>query len=784
MSKRTLQKLFLSIVAISLIIPISAFATSKNTTEDTMEAPTFENASVHDPSVIKVDETYYVFGSHLAAAKSNDLMKWEQVANGVSSNNPLFEDVVKELKETFDWAQSDTLWAADVIQLEDGKFYMYYNACKGDSPRSALGVAVADSVEGPYKDLGIIIKSGMWNQTSEDGTIYDARIHPNAVDPDVFFDKDGKLWMMYGSYSGGIFIMEMDPETGKPLPGQGYGKKLLGGNHSRIEGAYVLYSPETDYYYMYLSFGGLDAVGGYNMRVVRSENPDGPYYDAQGNDMINVKADPSLPIFDDKSIEPYGVKVMGNHLFDRKIGDEGTGIGTGYISPGHNSAYYDPETGEHFLIFHTRFPQTGEMHEIRVHQMFMNKDGWPVVAPYRYAGEELEKVYREDIIGDYKMINHGKDISAEIKKTVDITLAKNNKITGDVTGTWKKTDHNSAELIIDGRTFKGVFLRQWDPTSETYVMTFSTLSQEGIAVWGSKVPTKTDKEIVADVEADLNIGDTTAVINNLELPTEGTRDAVISWSSSNADVVTDTGIITRPAAGSDPAEATLTATIQKGSETTTKVFTISVLPAKASGEIAHYSFNGDLTDSLGNLTAGTVTGNRIDNTTGNISYTEGKSGNAAVFNGDSGVRLPNGLISSNSYSVALWLKPEQLTAFTTTFFGARDANNWVSLVPMGPVGNQTMIWSGTTWYDAVTGMTIPAGEWTHLAFTVNEGQISVYVNGEEKFNKDGFPNVFTTTNGTFGLGVNWWDTPYKGLIDELHVYEGSLTAEQVAELSK
>ena len=130
MSKRTLQKWFLSIVALSLIIPISAFAASKHTTEDPIEAPSFENASVHDPSVIKVDETYYVFGSHLAAAKSNDLMKWEQVANGVSSTNPLFEDVVTELKETFDWAQSDTLWAADVIQLEDGKFYMYYNACR------------------------------------------------------------------------------------------------------------------------------------------------------------------------------------------------------------------------------------------------------------------------------------------------------------------------------------------------------------------------------------------------------------------------------------------------------------------------------------------------------------------------------------------------------------------------------------------------------------------------------------------------------------------------------
>ena len=35
---------------------------------------TFLNASVHDPSVIKTDGTYYVFGSHLASAKSKDLM--------------------------------------------------------------------------------------------------------------------------------------------------------------------------------------------------------------------------------------------------------------------------------------------------------------------------------------------------------------------------------------------------------------------------------------------------------------------------------------------------------------------------------------------------------------------------------------------------------------------------------------------------------------------------------------------------------------------------------------
>lgn len=95
--------------------------------------PEFGNVSVHDPSVIKVEDTYYVFGSHLASAKSKDLMSWTQISSGVTDDNVLIPNVTEELSETLSWAQSDTLWAPDVIQLADGKFYMYYDACKGIS---------------------------------------------------------------------------------------------------------------------------------------------------------------------------------------------------------------------------------------------------------------------------------------------------------------------------------------------------------------------------------------------------------------------------------------------------------------------------------------------------------------------------------------------------------------------------------------------------------------------------------------------------------------------------
>ncbi|PTM57955.1 glycoside hydrolase family 43 protein [Desmospora activa] len=496
MGNRLWRKLIIVLLITAFLFPQSLSAHSEkqgaavNEQKDQspFRPPVFQEASVHDPSVIRVNDTFYVFGSHLAAAKTDDWMRWETIASGVDDKNKLIPNVKEELKETFDWAETDTLWAPDVIQLEDGRFYLYYNACRGDSPRSALGVAVADDIEGPYRDQGIILKSGMWGEPSEDGTIYDARIHPNVVDPDAFFDKEGNFWMVYGSYSGGIFILKMDPETGKPLPGQGYGKKLTGGNHSRIEGPYIQYSPDTDYYYLFLSFGGLDANGGYNIRVARSKNPDGPYYDAEGNNMIDVKADPDQPLFDDRSIEPYGVKLMGNFRFQ---GNDGPA--TGYVSPGHNSTYYDPDTDQYFLIFHTRFPERGEEHEVRVHPMFINEQGWPVVAPYRYSGETVAEVSPADVIGDYQLINHGKDISTDIKESKSIRLESNGTISGEVNGKWKKTGPYTVKLTVDQAVYHGVFLRQWDPVSEREVMTVSALSKEGVAIWGSRI---IDREVM------------------------------------------------------------------------------------------------------------------------------------------------------------------------------------------------------------------------------------------------------------------------------------------------
>lgn len=284
---------------------------------------------------------------------------------------------------------------------------------------------------------------------------------------------ENRLWMVYGSYFGGMYILEMDPKTGYPYADQGYGKHLAGGFHAPMEGPHVQYNPETGYYYLFISYGTLSVDGGYNIRVFRSENPDGLYLDAAGFDA-------KYAVRSSATAMRYGAKLMGNFLL--------TESNLGYISPGHNSTFYDSELGKNFIFFHTRFPSRGETHNLRVHQMLMNTEGWPVVAPHRYAGETVGIYRTEDVVGVYQYVNHGKAITSAIVKSDNIELSSDDTISGAVNGQWKLTGDYTVTISIDGDTYYGVFLKQWDAGFREFVMTFSALSKNGIAIWGSTNP--------------------------------------------------------------------------------------------------------------------------------------------------------------------------------------------------------------------------------------------------------------------------------------------------------
>lgn len=559
-----------------ILLPALLLANASAMRADDPPNPTFAEVTVHDPSVIKAGSRWYVYGSHGASAWTEDWMHWNQVATSVTAGNPAhFNTFQTQLSELIGWTAATTLWAADVIQLGDGKFYYYYNVWTNLSGyRSYMGLAVADGIEGPFTDIGEIMRGG----TGVTG--FNPSIHPNTIDPDVFYDQTGRLWMVYGSYSGGIFILELDatvgsPNLGRPLPNQGWGTKLIGGNHAQIEGAYILYSPESEYYYLFVSFGGLAADGGYNMRVFRSTHPEGPYLDAAGNNMATT------PIANSQwaTIAPYGVKIMGNSQFTTVAGETGTAL-SGYVSPGHNSAYYDPTTDKYFLIFHTRFVGQGEFHRVRVHQMFVNADGWLVVAPHRYAGETIAPTDVGRVVGQYKLINHGKDITATVKTSTTITLAADGTVSGSATGTWQLTGEHDATLVLGGATYRGVFVRQWDESRNRWLLTFTAIDPtNGTQIWGSKVAINTVPAFVTQPAATttLTVGQTltlTALASGDPAPTYQWRKDSVAIDGATGSSLT----IAKAAAG-DSAAYTVVATNSAGSSTSSSAsVTVNALP--------------------------------------------------------------------------------------------------------------------------------------------------------------------------------------------------------------
>ncbi|MFJ6000436.1 family 43 glycosylhydrolase [Streptomyces sp. NPDC092370] len=116
---------------------------------------------------------------------------------------------------------------------------------------------------------------------------------------------------------------------------------------------------------------------------------------------------------------------------------------------------------------------------------------------------------------------------------------------------------------------------------------------------------------VADDKAALTLGDTSAVTADLDLPRTGTAGgSSITWDSDNPAVVSDSGAVTRPAAGHPDAHATLTATLKKGTVTDTRTFDVTVLSAfddrTAAEQAAEALTVHNLDDVRGNLTLPTT----------------------------------------------------------------------------------------------------------------------------------------------------------------------------------
>ena len=489
---------------------------------------TTTRVSVHDPSIVYEPNSgrYYLFGSHKAWATSKNLAGWSDfnMMSLETDNKNLFAPNIAWSKHgSTDYDIEGNMWAPDVIYNEAmGKWCMYMSI-NGDNFYSSIVLLTSDKINGDYEYVGTIVYSGFRNQTElaetdyekvtgntsigrfVNGTFWNTDNGPNAIDPCVFYDADGDLWMSYGSWFGGIFLIRLDNNTGlRDLSvkyetsgrecDEYFGYRISGGFGGTGEGSYIVYDKAAGYYYLYVSYCGLSAASdnfnGYHIRLFRSKKVTGPYMDAAGNFAVLQSAG--------QSQTQIGVKLFGNYTFSTLSGNGDTSE-NGYKSGGHNSAFIDTD-GQHYLVYHTRFNTGNEWHAVRVHQQFMNEDGWPVTAVYEHLGSVINKngYSVDEIVGDYEFVDHGlsNDISLAgtgMLRTDKVTLNADGTITGDVTGTWEEVTGDDGNgyyvtMKIGSNKYKGVFFKQYDESSShTERMTFTLIGNNDHSIWGSKI---------------------------------------------------------------------------------------------------------------------------------------------------------------------------------------------------------------------------------------------------------------------------------------------------------
>lgn len=210
-------------------------------------------------------------------------------------------------------------------------------------------------------------------------------------------------------------------------------------------------------------------------------------------------------------------------------------------------------------------------------------------------------------------------------------------------------------------------------------------------------------------------------------------------------------------------------------------------PVKLPAPTSTFEFEDNLSDTVSGST-GVLVNPKI--TEGNASsatpiFTEGYTGKAISFTGTDSYGINLGkVITEKKFSIEFKMKANEFTQFTSVIFinsGSKDNESWIS----APIGYQadgnTMVWSKTNseYIDMLSTQTLTNGKWHHIILTADGENGTLYIDGV-KTASGKIADIISSDTNTY-LGVNYWDTPFNGYIDNLNVYNGTvLTSEQVS----
>ncbi|HEX3673114.1 MAG TPA: arabinan endo-1,5-alpha-L-arabinosidase [Rhizomicrobium sp.] len=233
---------------------------------------------IHDPSIVKAGDTFYVFcttpradwPAQIPWYRSKDLVQWQRGGDAFAE---LPAWVKKEIPQT------EACWAPD-ISFVNGQYLLYYACSTFGSNHSVIGLATNATLDPAdpkfhWQDQGLVLES----QTSDDF---------NALDPQHVIDRDGKHWLAFGSFWSGLKIMALDPKTGKPLAGAERHSIVRRPNApDAVEGVYIINRAGNYYCFASYDFCCRGADSSYYTVVGRSPNILGPYLDKDGKSMMD-----------------------------------------------------------------------------------------------------------------------------------------------------------------------------------------------------------------------------------------------------------------------------------------------------------------------------------------------------------------------------------------------------------------------------------------------------------------------------------------------------------------
>lgn len=296
---------------------------------------------VHDPVMIKQNDTYYIFstGKGVSIKTSKDRIHWKNSGKVFGKSLAWFKNDIPD--------QDGALWAPD-IHYRNGKFHLYYSVSGWMNFNSSIGYATnttLDTTSANYKwvDQGMVIDFKNGGEKV------------NVIDPNIVVEKNGKVWLLYGSYQGGLRLVALDAETGK-LPSNK--PELITITPSLGEGSYIIKGP--GYYYIFASRGicckGIEST--YQVVMGRARDIKGPYLNKKGESWLNNK---------------YSEFLEGN-----------------YEEPGrgHNGFFAERDTT--FIVYHAYTRSAKGASLLNIKPVYMDADGWPTIT-------ETKKLFKQDV---------------------------------------------------------------------------------------------------------------------------------------------------------------------------------------------------------------------------------------------------------------------------------------------------------------------------------------------------------------------------------------------------